>query len=183
MKTLTNYINEGLISDIILKLLDASLSWLGGASKWIGDNLTSATAEIWKTSKSISASAWDELRTKSGVKGQGAPKNERECTEMLVKGLLNEPDADKRNKGIDDFVKKNLDPKAKSTANFYLTTRMESAMITLSDPNASDKQKKEAENALKEIAAKSPAYAKKIDAFMLELSQRNKQENNTEENQ
>lgn len=183
MKTLTNYINEGLISDIILKLLDASLSWLGGASKWIGDNLTSATAEIWKTSKSISVSAWDELRTKSGVKGQGAPRNERECTEMLVKGLLNEQDADKRNKAIDDFVKKHLDPNAKSTANFYLTTRMESAMITLSDPNASDKQKKEAENTLKEIAAKSSAHAKKVEAFLQELAQRNKQENNPEENQ
>ena len=87
MKTLVNYINEGLISEIILKILDASLSWIGASAKFIGDNLVSATGELWKSGKGMTKEFWDDFRERSHYKGDGMPRNERELTKYIAEIL------------------------------------------------------------------------------------------------
>lgn len=175
MKTLTNYIkdsqkvNEGLISEIILKLLDASLSWLGSASKFVADNLVNATGELWKSAKGITEEGWKYWADRTGVKYTHPPKNERDLA-PYINSLIDERDFDKRNKEIDNFFKdmeKNMDEQTR--INMYLNIRMQSAFVTLSDPNATDEQKKAADKILNEVASKNNILKKQIEDFRKNL--------------
>ena len=49
MKTLKDFIkesqeiNESLFGDIVRKLLDTSLSWIGSSAKWVADHVAKTT--------------------------------------------------------------------------------------------------------------------------------------------
>ena len=68
MKTLKDFIkesqeiNESLLGDIIRKLLDTGLSWIGSSAKFIADHVVNATAEIWKTNKEAFIDIYKDFR-------------------------------------------------------------------------------------------------------------------------
>lgn len=68
MKTLKDFIkesqeiNEGLFGDIVRKLLDTGLSWIGSSAKFIADQAVNATAEIWKTNKGAFIDVYKDFR-------------------------------------------------------------------------------------------------------------------------
>lgn len=177
MKTLTNYIkesqriNEGLLSDIIMKLLDTGLSWLGSASKFIADNLVGATAEMWKTAKGVTEEGWKYWAESSNIRYAGPPKSERDFVKY-INPFFEEKNADKRNQNIDELFKqlKNYNTDEQTLEFMYLSTRMQSAFITLSDENASKKQIKDAEKILNEIASKDNILKKEIEEFRAKLN-------------
>jgi hypothetical protein len=179
MKSLTNYIkesqriNEGLLADIIMKLLDTGLSWLGSASKFIADNLVGATAEMWKTAKGVSEEAWKHWAERSNIRYSGPPKNERDFV-RYINPFFEEKNADKRNQNIDEFFKelKNYNIDGETLEFMYLTTRMQNAFITLSDENATKKQLKDADKVLNEIASKNNILKKEIEEFRAKLNNR-----------
>ena len=107
MKTLKDFIkesqeiNESLLGDIIRKLLDTSLSWIGSSAKWVADHVAKTTSELWNTTKHITDKGWDRLRFRSGYGGYGAPTDEYEYAKIMA-GLQKEKDFNKRLKYIDD---------------------------------------------------------------------------------
>ncbi len=68
MKTLKDFIkesqeiNEGLFGDIVRKLLDTGLSWIGSSAKFIADQAVNATAEIWKTNKEAFVNVYKDFK-------------------------------------------------------------------------------------------------------------------------
>ena len=68
MKTLKDFIkesqeiNEGLLGDIVRKLLDTGLSWIEGSVKWIANKSTEAVGEIWKTHRDVLTTAYSDFR-------------------------------------------------------------------------------------------------------------------------
>lgn len=68
MKTLKDFIkesqeiNESLFGDIVRKLLDTGLSWIGSSAKFIADQVVNATAEIWKTNKQAFIDIYSDFR-------------------------------------------------------------------------------------------------------------------------
>lgn len=68
MKTLKDFIkesqeiNESLFGDIVRKLLDTGLSWIGSSAKFIADQAVNATAEIWKTNKQAFIDVYRDFR-------------------------------------------------------------------------------------------------------------------------
>lgn len=68
MKTLKDFIkesqeiNEGLFGDIVRKLLDTGLSWIGSSAKFIADQAVNVTAEIWKTNKEAFIDVYKDFR-------------------------------------------------------------------------------------------------------------------------
>ena len=68
MKTLKDFIkesqeiNESLFGDIVRKLLDTGLSWIGSSAKFIADQAVNATAEIWKTNKQAFIDVYKDFR-------------------------------------------------------------------------------------------------------------------------
>ena len=90
MKTLKDFIkesqeiNESLLGDIIRKLLDTSLSWIGSSAKWVADHVAKTTTELWNTTKHITDKGWDRLRFRSGYGGYGAPRDEYEYTKITL---------------------------------------------------------------------------------------------------
>ncbi len=68
MKTLKDFIkesqeiNEGLLGDIVRKLLDTGLSWIEGSVKWIANKSTDAVGEIWKTHRDVLTTTYSDFR-------------------------------------------------------------------------------------------------------------------------
>lgn len=169
MKTLVNYINEGLISEIILKILDASLSWIGASAKFIGDNLVSATGELWKSGKGMTKEFWDDFREKSHYKGDGMPRNERELTKYMAEiykyNNLNE---------VKEFLEKYKDSlPSEFTINFLVGKAKE---VLLNDKTP-DSEKKEALKILEEAKKKYPKMQENIDKILKEYENKNNKTN------
>ena len=67
MKSLTQFIkesqhiNEGLLGDIVRKLLDTGLSWIGGSVKWIADKMADSVSGIWKTHKDVLGTVYSDF--------------------------------------------------------------------------------------------------------------------------
>lgn len=67
MRNINDYINEhlnvneGLIGDIIRKLLDTGLRWIEGSVKYIADKSVDATKEIWHTHKDYLIDEYDRI--------------------------------------------------------------------------------------------------------------------------
>jgi hypothetical protein len=171
MKTLTNYINEGLIADIILKLVDASLSWLGGASKFVGEKLAGATKELWDTGKNLGDKFWKQYNSVYGT-NYGRPRNEAEFTKRIFNDILSERDPRKRKEKLDRLRDLGVDPE------FIYAAYMMDAFTTISDPNASKADKKAANKTLDKIRTECPSLKQEIDNFRRELNNRNNNQNN-----
>lgn len=68
MKTLKDFIkesqeiNEGLFGDIVRKLLDTGLSWIGSSVKWIADKSADVVGEVWKTHKDTLRDVYSDFR-------------------------------------------------------------------------------------------------------------------------
>lgn len=170
MKTLTNYINEGLIADIILKLVDASLSWIGGASKFIGDNLVNAAGELWKSGKDLSKDFLEDLRERSHHKGNNLPRDEKEFSTYLA-------DVYKYNSldEVREFLEKYKDQlPSEFTVNFLVGKAKE----TLLNDRSSKKEKDEALRILEEAKTKYPKLKANIDKTIKEYKKKNKNRNN-----
>lgn len=170
MKTLTNYIkesqeiNEGLISEIILKVLDASLSWLGSASKFVADNLVNATGELWKTGKGMTNEFWNDFRERSRYQGHGLPKNEKELSRALA-SMYEYNSLDE----IREFLEKYKDSLPSDvTINFLVGKAKE----TLLKDESSEEEKAEALKILKEAKAKYPKLKENIDAVIKEYNKK-----------
>lgn len=185
MKTLKDFIkesqeiNEGLFGDIVRKLLDTGLSWIEGSAKWVADHVVKTTAELWDTTKNITDKGWERLRFRSGYKGHGAPEDEYEYAKMMS-GLHREKDFNKRLKYIDDTfdeLQNEFGSKSDWAAHWY-EQRMKTCFITLSDPNASDKEKEVAKKILIDIKAKDKngkyGLTKLIDDFLKGYEKNNK---------
>ena len=174
MKTLTNYINEGLIADIILKLVDASLSWLGGASKFVGEKLTNATKELWDTGKNLGDKFWKHYNSVYGT-NYGRPRNEAEFNKRLFKDILSERDPQKRKEKLDRlFGNSNIG----IDDEFKYISYMVDAFETIADPNASKADKKAANKTLDKIRTECPALKREIDDFRRGLNNQNNNQNN-----
>jgi hypothetical protein len=172
MKTLTNYIkasqtvNEGLISEIILKLLDASLSWLGAASKFVADNVANAAGELWKSGKGMTKEFWDDFRERSHYRGNGMPRNEKELSKYMAE-MYKYNDLGE----IKDFLEKYKDTLPSDvTVNFYIGKAKE----TLLNDKSSKEEKDEALKILKEAKAKYPKLKEDIDKILKEYNKKNK---------
>ena len=187
MKSLTQFIkesqeiHESLIGDVVRKLLDTGLSWIEGSAKWVADHVVKTTAELWDTAKHIPDNEWTILRRRSGYGGYGAPRDEYEYAKIMA-GLQQEKDFKKRLKNIDDTFKKlgNTDNRAA----LYYDQAMKASFLTLSDPTASDEDKKDAMKILDDIKRKVEKnedgkfdkydFVKQIDDFLKEYDKRNK---------
>lgn len=106
MKTLKDFIkesqeiNEGLIADIILKLLDASIKWIGDGAKWLADQSVKATNEIWNTGKHTYRLLHDDFyRAYPNLIPKNAPTNAKEAA-SLESIIANDP-----NISADDKIK------------------------------------------------------------------------------
>jgi hypothetical protein len=166
MKTLTNYINEGLIADIILKLVDASLSWIGGASKFIGDNLVNATGELWKSGKGMTKEFWDDFRERSHFRGDGMPRNEKELSKYLAE-MYKYNSLDE----VREFLEKYKDTLPSDfTVNFLVGKAKE----TLLNDKSSKEEKTEALKILEEAKKKYPKLKDNIDEILNEYKKKNK---------
>lgn len=174
MKTLTNYINEGLIADIILKLVDASLSWLGGASKFIADKLASATKELWDSGKNLGDKFWKHYNSVYGTNYDN-PKNQNDLNTRIVKDILSERDTKKRGEKIKRLFG-NSDIEV--DAEFQYIIYMVDAFETIADPNASKADKKEANKKLDKIRIECPSLKREIDEFRQNLNNQNNNNNN-----
>lgn len=166
MKTLTNYINEGLIADIILKLVDASLNWLGAASKFIGDNLVSATGELWKSSKGMTKEFWDDFRERSHFRGDGMPKNEKELSKYLAE-MYKYNSLDE----VREFLEKYKDT---LPSDFTINFLVGKAKETLLNDKSSKEEKTEALKILEEAKKKYPKLKDNIDEILNEYKKKNK---------
>lgn len=166
MKTLTNYINEGLIADIILKVLDASLNWLGAASKFIGDNLVSATGELWKSGKGLTKEFWDDFRERSHYRGDGMPRSERELTKYMAE-MYKYNDLPE----IKEFLEKYKD---QLPTDFTVNFLVGKAKETLLNDKASKEEKAEALKILEEAKTKYPKMKENIDEILKEYKKKNK---------
>jgi len=164
MKTLKTYINEGLISEIILKVLDASLSWLGSASKFVADNLVNATSELWKTGKGMTNEFWDDLRERSRYQGHGVPKNEKE----LSKALANMYEYNSLDE-IREFLEKYKDS---LPSDFTVEFFVGKAKTDLLSDETSDEEKQKALKILNEAKTKNPKLKAKIDAVIKEYNKK-----------
>ena len=166
MKTLKTYINEGLISEIILKVLDASLSWLGAASKFVADNLVNATSELWKTGKGMTNEFWNDLRERSHYKGNGLNKNEKE----LSKALANMYEYNSLDE-IREFLEKYKDSLPSEFTVEYLVGKAEADLLS---DKTSDEEKQKALKLLNEAKAKNPKLKDKINSVIKEYNKKNK---------
>lgn len=166
MKTLQNYINEGLIADIILKVLDASLNWLGAASKFIGDNLVSATGELWKSGKGMTKEFWDDFRERSHYKGDGMPRSEKELSRYIA-------DIYKYNdlSDIKEFLEKYKD---QLPTDFTVNFLVGKAKETLLNDKSSKEEKAEALKILEEAKKKYPKMQENIDEILKEYKKKTK---------
>ena len=190
MKTLKDFIkesqeiNESLFGDIVRKLLDTSLSWIGSSAKWVADHVVKTTAELWNTTKHITDKGWDRLRFRSGYGGYGAPRDEYEYAKIMA-GLQKEKDFNKRLKYIDDTfneLKHEFGSNYNWASHFY-EQRMKAAFITLSDPTATDEDKEDAKKILDDIKRKVErnetskydkyGFAKQIDDFLKDYEKHN----------
>lgn len=135
MKRLNDYIvekqqiNEGsLIGDIIRKLLDTTLSWIGSAAKWVADTCKEAAAEGWNTFKNTNEKLWLEYCKETGYNGP-KPKNEREFNELLAKRYFSKEsfndDAFKDFKTHAKLLGMNKDATALSLCGYYQTVAAE----------------------------------------------------------
>lgn len=166
MKTLKTYINEGLISEIILKVLDASLSWLGAASKFVADNLVNATSELWKTGKGMTNEFWTDFRERSRYQGKGLPKNEKE----LSKALANMYEYNSLDE-IKEFLEKYKDSLPSEFTIEYLIGKAEADLLS---NKTSEEEKQKALKLLNEAKAKNPKLRDKINSVIKEYNKKNR---------
>lgn len=175
-------INESLFGDIVRKLLDTGLSWIEGSAKWVADHFVKTTAELWDTAKNLTDKEWDILRRRSGYGGYGAPRNEYEYAKIMA-GLQQEKDFKKRLKNIDDTFNKLGN--THNRAALYYDQQMKASFLTLSDPTASEEDKKDAIKILDDIKRKIEKnedgkfakydFVKQIDDFLKDYEKHNKE--------
>ena len=186
MKTLKDFIkesqeiNEGLLGDIVRKLLDTGLSWIEGSAKWVADHIVKTTAELWNTTKHITDKGWDILRTRSGHGGYGAPRDEYEYAKIMA-GLHRGKYLDDDLKYIDDTFKK-LKSEFGSDDDWVKIIHiehMQACFKALSNPKTPDEQRKKALNELNHIKLldknKNGKYGltKQIDDFLKDYEKHN----------
>ena len=80
-------INEGLLGDIIRKLLDTGLSWIEGSVKWIANKSTDAVGEIWKTHRDVLTTTYSDFRRSHPEYNKSLPRTINTPEEFSV-GLI-----------------------------------------------------------------------------------------------
>ena len=184
MKTLKDFIkesqeiNESLLGDIIRKLLDTSLSWIGSSAKWVADHIVKATSELWNTAKNLTDKEWDILRRRSGYRGYGAPRDEYEYAKIMT-GLHKGKNYGERLKYINDTFG-NSEYNGKHSDDWVLTLRIEQmkwAFEVLSDPTAEKEYKETAMAFLNDIKKRDKngkyGLTKQIDDFLKDYEKHN----------
>lgn len=158
MKTLKNYINEGLIADIILKLVDASLKWIGDGAKWLADQSVKATSEVWYSGKQMYRLLHDDFyREYPNIIPKNAPTNAKEAA-SLESIIANDPNisaddkiksAKKQIKNIKSDSHKGSQPGAIED---YIVYKIADTYTGITEnPKATSEDKQKAEKFLKEI--------------------------------
>lgn len=185
MKSLTQFIkesqeiNEGLLGDIVRKLLDTSLSWIEGSAKWVADHVVKTTAELWDTTKGltkhISDHGWDMMRQESGVGGKGAPKSQEEFISIL-NGVAKDKPLNECVQTINDLYKEMEDEvEDKELLKTYLfTAPMNRAQGILTNKKSSKKERDEAIKVLEDIKKECPKLARSINAFVKKYKEEQK---------
>lgn len=164
MKTLKDFIkesqeiNEGLISEIILKLLDASIKWIGDGAKWLADQSVKATSEVWNSGKQMYRLLHDDFyREYPDLIPKNAPTNAKEAA-SLESIIDNDPNisaddkiksAKKQIKNIKSDSHKGSQPGAIED---YIVYKIADTYTGITEnPKATSEDKQKAEKFLKEI--------------------------------
>lgn len=157
MKHLNDYINERrvdeaglrdtLFGSIVLKIVDAGLSWIGKAGAWLADSFKAGLSEGWKTVKGLQLPKFNDWGKRHGYNGK-MPSNEKEFAEFFNEMFIN-------NKN------KSLDERYKAFINFCEISEMDiDSLVNMSLPmfisNATKK------NATTEDFTKSILYLRKL---------------------
>ena len=190
MKSLQSYINEGLISDIILRLLDASIAWIGKGLDFIGDNIKASTSELWSTYKDSLKNAGDNPNANKQNPLYNI-KNEKEFSKFIIENGLSAKTFSERLKEIDKVM--GLFAEATQTGEedeayvkmycelHYLNSKMTSASDT-----ATAEEKKAAADKITEILNKGGQYRKimkQIGLKQASIDKRNQAKQKKQQNQ
>lgn len=190
MKSLQSYINEGLISDIILRLLDASIAWIGKGLDFIGDNIKASTSELWSTYKDSLKNAGDNPNANKQNPLYNI-KNEKEFSKFIIENGLSAKTFGERLKEIDKVM--GLFAEATQTGEddeayvkmycelHYLNSKMTSASDT-----ATAEEKKAAADKITEILNKGGQYRKimkQIGLKQASIDKRNQAKQKKQQNQ
>ena len=163
MKTLKDFIkesqeiNEGLFGDIVRKLLDTGLSWIGSSAKFIADQAVNATAEIWKTNKQAFIDTYKDFRRSHPEYKDILPErisSQRDATEAYL-DIFYDPKVAAKDKIEYAYTQinpyKNRGGKPGAVAAQVSRFAADCYNGICSNPNASDKDKKLAKDFLNDV--------------------------------
>lgn len=174
MKTLKDFIkesqeiNEGLFGDIVRKLLDTGLSWIGSSAKFIADQAVNATAEIWKTNKEAFIDLYKDFRRAHPEYSDILPARISSAQDMAAAyTVINyDPDIPAKTKieQASKWIKSYKNRTGKSGAIEAQVSKIAADCYIgiCSNPNASDKDKKLAEDFLKDVISKHNDEVKEL---------------------
>lgn len=193
MKSLRNYIyenqeksiDEGLIGDIIMKVLSTGLDWIGNSVAWVANNVKEAVGEMWKSAKDVADETWDKLGKAAGIKNLKAPKSDKDLNAILKEAYMKYPTFEERVKKAEEILPiLKDDMEAKDYEVLYVNAIYTLCVMVTSNEKCSDEEKEAAKKKLEEVEKQYPRAYKQVAAQQEKINKKkNPKDNpNAEEN-
>lgn len=181
MKSLQSFINEGLISDIILRLLDAGIAWIGKGLDFVGENIKAASGEIWDVYKNSLKNREDnpnENKANPFFKIKNETQLMKYITSEGLKGNTYQERVNEINKTMEFFKEyAQCDEEDDGYITMYCNLHYMNSKMTSVAENATAEEKKAAADKITEILNKGGKYRtimKKIGVKQASIDKKNK---------
>lgn len=159
MKTLKEYINEGLISDVVMELLRRSLNWIDKGIDSITQNIDTSVKASWQLIQDKAKS--NDKKVIDDTFG----KNQNDMLKKFTESVMKPENFDDRLKALNDFTAgwKGFFTNEDDFNRLYGELLFQMCLMTKNSGKSSDQDKAKADKAMGDFKKKYPKQASDIE--------------------